>query len=146
MSEVEFIPPVPPNTFQALATAAAQPIGSAVCSAASATPLETKPAKADAFATSLVVGLATRVTAAAGDQQYPRYIGELTLTTAEWTAITEEAGVLVEGDAYYLSAANAGKITHTAPVAAGSFVAQVGIALSPHTLLVQISAPVGPHA
>jgi hypothetical protein len=146
MSEVEFIPPTPPNTFQALATAVDQLIGAALCSSGGATPLETKPAKADAFATSLVVGLATRPALNVGDQQYPRYIGELTLTTAEWTAVTEEAGALVEGDAYYVSAANAGKITHTAPVAAGSFVAQVGIALSPHTLLVQISAPVGPHA
>lgn len=146
MSEVEFVPPTPPGSFQAITTVTAQLIGAALCSSG-VNPLETKPAKADAAATAEVVGLATRATlAVAGEQQYPRYIGELTLTTAEWTAITEEAGALVEGDAYYLSAANAGKITHTAPVAMGSFVTRVGIAISTHTLLVLLGTPVGPHA
>ncbi len=146
MSEVEFVPPTPPNSFQSIATAADQPIGAALCSSG-LNPLETKPAQANALATSLVVGLATRVAINTGDQQYPRYAGELTLTTAEWTAITEEAAALTPGDPYYLSAAHAGKITSTAPSAMGSFIVLVGVALSAHTLLVKaLSEPVGPHA
>lgn len=147
MSDVEFQPNVTANQFLAVTDATAQAIGMALCSAASVTPAQVKRAEATAFATSLVVGFATRATPAVADtQQVPQSAGPLTLTVAEWTAITEEAGALVEGDAYYLSAANPGKITHTAPVAGGSFVVQVGIALSPTVLLVQIHAPIGPHA
>jgi len=146
MSDVTITPPIPPYSFHQLTTATAQLIGMPVCNSGAAGTCEA--AKADAAATSLVLGLATRATpATAGEAQYPQNTGIVNLTVAEWDAIAGTTGGLVIGDAYYLSAATAGHITSTAPVAGGSFVQLIGIALSHTQLLLQLGGggPVGPH-
>lgn len=143
MSDVEIVPPTPADSFLYNANGTAVLLGMALCPAGSLN--ENKPAKADALATSQVVGLATRNTNEAGQAQYPKAANVLVLTTEEWDAVAGTTGGLVEGDAYYLSAATAGHITSVAPSASGSFIVRVGIALSPTRLLVTLNAPVGPH-
>ena len=66
--------------------------------------------------------------------------GPLTLTVAEWAAITGNAGGLVQGDSYWLSTATKGRITNSAPGA--DFITPVGYAISPTTLMIQIGIPV----
>lgn len=70
-----------------------------------------------------------------------RFAGPLSLTTAQWDAVTTQTGGLTLGVPYYLSATT-GRLTTTAPSAGGTFVAPVGVALSHTTLMVQISFPV----
>jgi len=63
--------------------------------------------------------------------------GPLTLTTAQWDALTGESGGLVLGLPYYLALfPNFAKITETAPSSPGVFVCQIGVGLSPTTMLV----------
>lgn len=50
---------------------------------------------------------------------------------------------LTPGARYYVSSSVAGSLTATAPSAPGQYVAQVGIALTTSTLLIQIHTPIG---
>lgn len=69
------------------------------------------------------------------------------LTTAQWDAVTGQAGGLTSGAGYYLDPATLGHlVVSVPPVAAGSFQMQMGIALSATAMLVQTGQPVGPHA
>jgi hypothetical protein len=96
------------------------------------------PAIATAVATSQVVGVAV-APAAAGAPVYLKTGGGVNLGTAQWDAIvTGESGGLTTGSVYYLSAATAGFLTKTAPVSESDVDLQVGIALSPESMLVQI--------
>jgi hypothetical protein len=70
--------------------------------------------------------------------------GPLTLTTAEWDAVTGQSGGLTPGSFYFLG--TGGDITTTAPVASGSFSAIVGYAESATTLNIRLFAANGPHA
>lgn len=94
-------------------------------------------ARANATGTASVAGLAAGV-GNTGDNCHTQFAGPLTLTTAQWDAVTGGSGGLTPGAPYYLSAATAGRITATAPSAGGQFVTQVGIAMSARTMLVQI--------
>lgn len=72
--------------------------------------------------------------------------GPLTLTTTQWDAVvTGESGGLTPGSSYYASAAAAGKLVTAPPSATGSYIVLIGTALSATTLIINISAPVGPH-
>ena len=86
-----------------------------------------KKAKADAEATTNVIGLAieTIMAAATGEVQTD---GVLAATTGEWDTITGQVGGLTPDGIYYLSEATAGMLTVTAPTT--GYVAPVGIAIS----------------
>lgn len=63
--------------------------------------------------------------------------GPLTLTTAQWDAITGESGGLVLGTTYSLAPfPDFAKITRSAVAVPGVFVSQVGVGMSSTTLLV----------
>jgi hypothetical protein len=104
-------------------------------------------AKADAASTGAVIGLVTAsagiAPSVAGQVQVE---GEVTLTTAQWDAITDGSGGLTVGAVYYLDAADAGELTTTAPTAASSVAIGVGIALSSTVLKLRIGAAVVVHA
>jgi hypothetical protein len=103
---------------------------------------------ADSLPDALLTGLCSRVLhgTLADTATEIQYTGELTLTAAEWDVVTDQSGGLTPDAAYYVSAAVGGHITTVPPVAAGSFVALVGIALSATTMLLRPSFPIGPHA
>jgi len=71
-----------------------------------------------------------------------QFQGVVTLTAAQWTAVTGDAGGLQVGDAYWLSAATAGHLTKTKPVASGTFAVQVGTAISATQLVMTGLLPV----
>lgn len=104
-------------------------------------------AKADAASTGTVIGLVTQsggiLTTVAGQVQVE---GEVTLTTAQWDAITDGSGGLTVGAVYYLDAADAGELTTTAPSAASSVAEMVGVALSSTVLKLRIGAALVVHA
>lgn len=64
----------------------------------------------------------------------------LTLTTAQWDAVTGDTGGLTPGSRYYVSL-TAGELTTTAPSTSTEVVKQVGIALSTTQMLVTPTEP-----
>ena len=96
-----------------------------------------KKAKGDAAGTSKPVGLSVG-TPAAGATGQIMIAGVLTLTTGQWDAAFGTTGGLTFNTVYYLSAASAGLGTVTAPTAVGSYVVELGIALSTTELFVRI--------
>lgn len=96
------------------------------------------PGRANAAATSSVLGLATR-TSVVGDRATLQSHGVLTLTETEWDAVTGGSGGLTRNTLYYLSEGSpTGHLTDTPPTTPGQFITQVGLALSPIDLLIQI--------
>ncbi len=71
-----------------------------------------------------------------------QYDGIVTLTTAEWDAITGESGGLTVSATYYLSSTVPGDLTKTAPSAPATYTTQVGFALTATELQLQIGEPV----
>lgn len=142
MSDVtqNFQPPVSSNPYY---PDAAFPIGTPVCFSSS--PDRVKKAKADALATSLVLGLATRA-ASAGQSNavFCKYGQILELTTAQWDAITGGSGGLTPGDPYYLSDATAGMLTTVAPSTSGHYIVLMGIAVSDTEMQVTLGTPTAP--
>ena len=65
----------------------------------------------------------------------------MTLTEAEWEAVTAGAGI-VPGNPYYLSDSVSGGLTDTPNATSGHFVTLVGWALSATQLQVQIGTPI----
>ena len=99
------------------------------------------PGRANDASTSFVTGLAAGA-AVAGSSAIVQMAGPITLTTAEWDAITGDSGGIVRGVPYYLSAgSNEGRLTRTPPSDDGEFVVQVGIGMSANDLLIQICCP-----
>lgn len=95
-------------------------------------------ANANAVGTVNVIGLvsdASIASAAAGGVQLD---GVVVATTGQWDAVAGTTGGLTKDVIYYLDATTAGKITATAPVAAGQFVKQVGIAISTTELKIEL--------
>jgi len=90
---------------------------------------------ANAGATSLIAGLAYADIAAAASGVVDT-AGEMTLTTAQWDAVTGQTGGLTAGARYYLDATTGGHITSTVP--GSGFLVVVGQALSPTKMLVRI--------
>lgn len=70
--------------------------------------------------------------------------GVVTLTTAQWNAVTGDSGGLVLGDPYYAASEAGGSpfLSNVAPAGVGKFTTLVGVALSSTELLVSPSAPV----
>lgn len=98
-------------------------------------------ARANAVATAEAIGFAR--TAIANAAQGPVQLnGALTLTTAEWDAVTGGAGGLVAGSVYFLSAATAGRLTTVPPSANGEFAVELGVALSTTEFFINIKSPI----
>lgn len=95
---------------------------------------------ADAAASSQVVGLARGV-GNTGRNCHTQFAGPLSLTTAQWDAVTGGSGGLTRGATYYLSSATAGRITATRPTSP-NYACKVGVALSSKTLLIGIDEAV----
>jgi len=68
-----------------------------------------------------------------------------TITSYGVVTATFVGGAPAAGDQIFLSDATAGAFTKTAPTATGSYVAEVGIAFSATTFLIQVKPPVGPN-
>ncbi|WOB42971.1 hypothetical protein HNI00_07245 [Thermoleptolyngbya oregonensis NK1-22] len=117
------------------AGAAAAPIGSPVyISAANNFAL----ARANAGATARPIGLVKDASIAASAAGFIQTDGVLEATTAEWDVITGQTGGLTAGAIYFLSAATAGRLTTTAPVASGDYCVRVGTAISTTGLEISI--------
>jgi hypothetical protein len=89
-----------------------------------------KKARANAIGTKSVVGLVRSVSIAAAASGLVQVSGSLVATTGQWDVVMGTSGGLAVGVRYYLSAAVAGLGTATAPITAGQYVVEIGIALS----------------
>lgn len=99
-----------------------------------------KKARANAVATANVVGLVGQSPSIANGVPGAVTIdGILSATTAEWDAVTGDAGGLTFDARYWLDPATAGKITKTAPTTVGQLVVYIGIALSTTEMKVEIA-------
>lgn len=100
-----------------------------------------KKAQANAAGTAKVVGLvAASPSIANGVSGSVVLDGTVSLTTAQWDAITGGSGGLVFDTKYYLDPATAGKLTSTAPTTVGQLVVEVGIAMSTVDLKLNIQS------
>ncbi len=86
--------------------------------------------RANASGTIRIIGLQKDASVAAAGTGIIQTDGILPLTTVQWDAVAGTTGGLIFNTVYYLDPATAGKITSTAPSAAGQYVVPVGIALS----------------
>lgn len=67
--------------------------------------------------------------------------GKITMTTVEWSLVVEDPGGLVAGNRYYLSSFT-GKITAVKPTTPGSWIVNMGQAISTTDFVLQIQEPV----
>mgnify|MGYP005834837459 CR=1 FL=1 len=95
-------------------------------------------ADAGAASTTRVIGLVADTSIATTTAGNIAVAGILSATTGQWDAITGQTGGLTAGAVYYLSDGTSGTLTTTAPVADGSYIAPVGIALSTTQMKIQI--------
>lgn len=119
--------------------AAAIVIGAPVYASAADT---VKKAKADAKATSKLVGLGLDASIAAAGTGNIITGGILVATTAQWDAVAGTTGGLAFNTEYFLDPATAGKITSTPPTTVGQCLVLVGVALSTTELELQIAPPI----
>jgi hypothetical protein len=97
-------------------------------------------AQGDTQAHASVVGLALTANADVGGAEVTyQYQGIVTLTVAQWQAVTVGGAGLVAGNAYFLSSATAGLITNSVPLS--DQLALIGYALSTTELQLQLSFP-----
>lgn len=137
--------PVKPNQYNPIFESeikAGQPV--AIMTAARAprsgiVPSSVLYAQATSTNSTYAIGVATRQ-GQLGLRGFMRFKGPLTLPAADWTALIDIGGALVQGVPYYVST-TPGKITQTAPDVGGTFVAPIGYALSPNSLFVLPSFP-----
>jgi hypothetical protein len=99
-------------------------------------------AKANAAATTEVTGLVSDTNIANAANGNIMIDGILTATTGQWDAVTGGANGLTIGAIYYLSDANAGILTPTAPNAANSYIVRVGRALSAVKMDITVTPPI----
>ena len=85
-----------------------------------------------------IVGLVAVV--GANRQLTIRSTGTLRLTAAEWDAVTGGSGGLALETTYYLSPSVVGGLTPTKPVASGTWVVQVGVAINGTDLVLSLPA------
>lgn len=95
-------------------------------------------ADASALATAEVSGLAIETIPEDGGTGSIQSDGRLTLTTAQWDAVTGGSGGLTTGSKYFLSLTT-GQLTTTAPSADGEVIASVGKAQSTTVLHINIT-------
>lgn len=87
-----------------------------------------------------VAGIVLTSTPVNGGAQYRM---EGLIDIANWSAFTDEGNAgLSEGNFYYVSPSNAGKITASAPTTVGQYVVQVGYAQSSTQLNLLIQPPI----
>jgi len=123
-------PAVPPNCISP-ALDGAYPAGSVVRS--NGTAGASTQAAANVAASARAIGIMLHATSAAGDHALVQYAGVVTLPTAAWDAIAGTSGGLTPNTPYFLS----NTLGHLA-TSAGTVAVQIGIALSPTALMLQI--------
>ncbi|MBW4692188.1 MAG: hypothetical protein KME27_10525 [Lyngbya sp. HA4199-MV5] len=96
-------------------------------------------ARANAAGTTKTIGLTSASIAAAASGAV-RKDGTLTLTTAQWDAVTTQTGGLTPGADYFLSQAAAGQMVVTTPPTSG-YVQKLGTALSSTDFELQLNEP-----
>lgn len=99
-------------------------------------------AQADTLSNSEVIGFAVSAIAP-GTSGLVKTDGLLIATIAQWDAVIGNTGGLVPGWTYYLSADLPGRITSIIPVVQGEYLVRLGKALSPTSLEISISPPIG---
>ena len=99
-------------------------------------------ARANAYATSEVLGLVKDASIASAATGMIQTDGVLVATTGQWDAVTGQVGGLTVGAIYFLSPTTAGHLTTTAPSAVGELVARIGKAISTAELELTIEQPV----
>jgi len=95
---------------------------------------------ADGSTSGLVVGLAVTAGGDGVDVTY-QFEGIMTLTTAEWEAITQGGGGLSPGSAFYVSDLTTGLITSVQPSTPGHQIILLGYAISETQLQLMINFP-----
>ena len=95
-------------------------------------------AKADASATSKVIGLVKSTSIATSATGQIAVSGILVATTTQWDAVAGTTGGLTYNTEYFLDPSTAGKITATAPTTAGQYVVSIGTAMSTTELRIGI--------
>lgn len=95
-------------------------------------------AKADAVGTANVIGLVADASISAAASGGVQMGGILNATTGQWDTVAGTTGGLTKDLFYYLDPTTAGKLTPTAPTAAGQYVVCVGIAISTTELKIEI--------
>lgn len=98
-----------------------------------------KAAQANGLTSGSVVGLANAAIAMNASGQVVT-AGNLSLTTAQWTALT--GGALSPGSLYFLDPATAGRLTTTPPSTPGQVIALIGRAVSTTLMVLAIEPPV----
>jgi len=102
-----------------------------------------KESKADALATSKVLGLVSDTSIASGSPGNVIMYGILEATTLEWGSVLDPPTMmgLTPGSVYYLSDTFTGVITGAPPTAHGSSITPIGVALTPTMLFVNPGTP-----
>jgi hypothetical protein len=88
-----------------------------------------------------LLGLSLTSATGGADLNY-QYDDIVTLTTAQWDAVTGGSGGLTAGLPYYLSDVTVGELSTTKPTTSTHFVNLVGYALSTTELQLQLAPPV----
>lgn len=102
-----------------------------------------KRAQANASGTARVCGTVVDASIAPSASGTIQLSAAVTLTTAQWDAVTGGSGGLSAGT-YYLDPTTPGQITAVAPSASGNFICVLGDALSATTLHYRTQTPQGP--
>ncbi len=96
------------------------------------------PGLATSTDTTYVMGIAAGA-GVAGNRVPIQYAGPISLTTAQWDAITGDVGGLTVHASYFLDVDAPGKLSSTTSNTPGDFIAYVGRALSATDLMIIIS-------
>jgi hypothetical protein len=143
-------PAAAPFTINPIADSSMPP-GTPVCRAAD----KVSPGDANTLPTATIVGLTTRKSAT-GERVPVQFADLLTLSTAQWDAVTGQTGGLTEGAQYFLST-DTGKLSSTPPATLNPLLkksstkfdpripavydAPVGVAWSATTMMILPQAP-----
>jgi hypothetical protein len=99
-------------------------------------------AQANSITTKEVVGLvASSPNIGAAGSGPVQLSGILTMTTAQWDAITGGSGGLIADTNYFLDPATAGKMTSVVPTTVGQYVVEIGTAFSTTELNIKTKTP-----
>ncbi len=88
--------------------------------------------------TALCIGLMLDTSVAAGAQGSVAIDGLVTLTTAQWDAVTGQSGGLTFGANYFVDPTTAGKLTTTPPSTVTQYVTMVGSPVSATTMILRL--------
>lgn len=100
-------------------------------------------ARANASATSSVLGLIQQGPALVGQNATVQVEGLISAITGDWDLVTGQSGGLTPGSRYFLSTATAGMLTTTPPSTVGQFSVCVGRAITPTTMKLEVQEPIG---